>query len=94
MERDRREYKEADVAKWLAEQQQEPVLYQWFIAIQKDYDKALAPQYTAFLTKHRSELEVFYPDLYGTGYLKRAGIVPEETSSWGALPKAFPSWQR
>ena len=78
-----RRVKEADVARFLAEQQGLPGLAEWFIGLQSstERDKRRSTEYGLFLAENVAGLRLFYPELYSQASLERIGLIEGEEPS-------------
>ncbi|KKL99909.1 hypothetical protein LCGC14_1809700, partial [marine sediment metagenome] len=75
-----RTVKQADVARYLAEQQGTPGLAEWFIGLQSSTtrDEMRNVEYQLFLAENAPGLQPFYPDLYSQASLERIGLIEGE----------------
>ncbi|KKN08421.1 hypothetical protein LCGC14_1056900, partial [marine sediment metagenome] len=73
---------EADVARFLAEQQGQPGLAEWFIGLQSstERDRRRSVEYGLFLAENVAGLRLFYPELYSQASLERIGLIEGEPS--------------
>jgi hypothetical protein len=78
---------EADVAKFLADQQGTPGLAEWFVGLQssRERDERRNPEYDTFLDRNQGFLQPFYPELYSQATLERIGVIEEEPGGLGAM---------
>ncbi|KKM23709.1 hypothetical protein LCGC14_1612460, partial [marine sediment metagenome] len=78
---------EASVAQALAEEQGQPGLAEWFIALQSSTkrDELRNPPYEDFLSDNKVGLQLFFQDLYSQALLERIGVIEGEPPGMGAM---------